>query len=167
MPFFRRCADKDCTGFVLNVLVVAPAEDDDEVVVDEDAPEAVKLLLRKKAEESIDEQYAVGWHRDATLGLKPGADAAPPLAHRVSVLYVAVPEATGGELCLRNADRPPWRSERGVIDARSRRQESTQPSLSSGFRVDGDAERRRRVTNVQGGRGLSEGPPRLARARAI
>ena len=84
VPFFRRCADKECTGFVLNVLVVAPAEDDDEVVVDEDAPEAVKLLLRKKAEESIDEQYAVGWHRDATLGLKPGADAAPPLAHRVS-----------------------------------------------------------------------------------
>jgi hypothetical protein len=116
VPFFRRCADKECTGFVLNVLVVEPAEDDDEVVVDEDAPEAVKLLLRKKAEESIDEQYAVGWHRDATLGLKPGADAAPPLAHRVSVLYVAVPEATGGELCLRNADRPPWRSERGVID---------------------------------------------------
>ena len=31
-------------------------------------------------------------------------------------MYVAVPEATGGELCLRNADRPPWRSERGVID---------------------------------------------------
>ena len=116
VPFFRRCADKECTGFVLNVLVVEPAEDDDEVVVDENAPEAVKLLLRKKAEESIDEQYAVGWHRDATLGLKPGADAAPPLAHRVSVLYVAVPEATGGELCLRNADRPPWRSERGVID---------------------------------------------------
>ena len=64
----------------------------------------------------MDDQYAVGWHRDATLGLKPGADAAPPLAHRVSVLYVAVPEATGGELCLRNPDRPPWRSERGVID---------------------------------------------------
>jgi hypothetical protein len=84
VPFFRRCADKECTGFVLNVLVVEPAEDEDEVVVDEDAPEAVKLLLRKKAEESIDEQYAVGWHRDATLGLKPGADAAPPLAHRVS-----------------------------------------------------------------------------------
>ena len=71
VPFFRRCADKECTGFVLNVLVVEPAEDEDEVVVDENAPEAVKLLLRKKAEESIDEQYAVGWHRDATLGLKP------------------------------------------------------------------------------------------------
>ena len=143
VPFFRRCADKECTGFVLNVLVVAPSEDDDEVVVDENAPEAVKLLLRKKAAESIDEQYAVGWHRDATLGLKPGADAAPPLAHRVSVLYVAVPEATGGELCLRNADRPPWRSERGVID----REVAPKQNRLAVFR--GDAEHAvRRVTNV-------------------
>ena len=143
VPFFRRCADKECTGFVLNVLVVEPSEDDDKVVVDEDAPEAVKLLLRKKAEESIDEQYCVGWHRDATLGLKPGADAAPPLAHRVSVLYVAVPEAAGGELCLRNADRPPWRSERGVID----REVAPKPNRLAVFR--GDAEHAvRRVTNV-------------------
>ena len=143
VPFFRRCADKECTGFVLNVLVVEPSEDEEEVVVDDNAPEAVKLLLRKKAEESIDEQYAVGWHRDATLGLKPGADAAPPLAHRVSVLYVAVPEATGGELCLRNADRPPWRSERGLID----REVAPKQNRLAVFR--GDAEHAvRRVTNV-------------------
>ena len=108
VPFFRRSADRACTGFVLNVLVVGPdAASDEDPPIDEDAPEAVKLLLRKKAAEALDDQYAVGWHRDATIGLKQGADAAPPLAHRVSVLYVAVPAATGGELCLWE---PAWKS---------------------------------------------------------
>jgi hypothetical protein len=144
VPFFRRCADRACTGFVLNVLVVGPdAASDEDPPIDEDAPEAVKLLLRKKAAEAMDDQYAVGWHRDATIGLKQGADAAPPLAHRVSVLYVAVPAATGGELCLREPHRPPWRAERGPID----REVAPAPNRLVVFR--GDAEHAvRRVTNV-------------------
>ena len=72
-------------------LVALTAEDEEEVVVDENAPEAVKLLLRKKAEESIDEQYAVGWHRDATLGLRTTRAEDRPYAHRVTVLYVDAP----------------------------------------------------------------------------
>ena len=104
----------------------------------------------------------MGWHRDATLGLKPGADAAP-LAHRVSVLYVAVPEATGGELCLRNADRPPWRSERGVID----REVAPKQNRLAVFRGDAEHAGPTGHERDQGGRGLSQGPPRVPRARAI
>ena len=65
--------------------------------------------LNLGGDDAADGAYAVDWHRDATLGLAAGATASPPLAARVSVLYVNAPEATGGELCLREPARPLWR----------------------------------------------------------
>ncbi|KAK7235542.1 hypothetical protein SO694_00069195 [Aureococcus anophagefferens] len=65
--------------------------------------------LNLGGDDAADGAYAVDWHRDATLGLG-GADGRPsrPRA-RVAVLYVNAPEATGGELCLREPARPLWR----------------------------------------------------------
>ncbi|EGB02612.1 hypothetical protein AURANDRAFT_68721 [Aureococcus anophagefferens] len=65
--------------------------------------------LNLGGDDAADGAYAVDWHRDATLGLAAGATASPPLAARVAVLYVNAPEATGGELCLREPARPLWR----------------------------------------------------------
>ena len=148
--------------FVLNVLVVEPSEDDEEVVVDENAPEAVKLLLRKKAEESIDEQYAVGWHRDATLGLAYlGADA--DHAARAPRLR-AVRGGAGGD--GRRAVSAECGSAALAVRARRADREVAPKQKSTTF----SAATRSATTGHerdQGGRVLSQGPPRVPRARAV
>ena len=53
--------------------------------------------------------FAVHWHRDATLGFSRRVDEAPPLAKTVTVLYLNAP-ASRGELLLRRPKRPPWRA---------------------------------------------------------
>ena len=88
LPFFDEAVDRRCNAFVVNVLLCSPA-----------------MTGGGKGS-----SLAVGWHRDATLGLKAGADAAgvkPRLAHSVTALYLVVPEGMiGGELMLRKSGRP-------------------------------------------------------------
>ncbi|KAJ1449672.1 hypothetical protein M885DRAFT_622353 [Pelagophyceae sp. CCMP2097] len=90
VPFFDRVVS-DGGGphaYVLNLLVVAP--DEAGVPLDEA------------------DDWAVGWHRDATIGLENAATETPPLAHRVFVLYFS---KTGGDLCLRKTQRRPYRDD--------------------------------------------------------
>ncbi|GMI60134.1 hypothetical protein ScalyP_jg6428 [Parmales sp. scaly parma] len=79
LPFFDKAVSSGCNAFVLNVLCCS---------------------------ESTEGKYAVGWHKDATLAFRDGANAAGikyRLADSVSVLYVAVPDGmVGGELELKD-----------------------------------------------------------------
>ena len=108
-------------------MVVAPGGGDDGASSDDgasdgdDAPLAVRAVLQRKRAEARRRRYAVDWHRDATLGLRQGAVDRPPLARRVSVLYVAAPDADGGALELRLPERPAWRTitnGRRIVDKR-------------------------------------------------
>ena len=86
--FFDRVAYDCCGAFVLNVLVCAPTGDP-----------------------KNDDDFAVHWHRDATLGLRTTAAEDRPFAHRVTVLYVDAPGSLeGGQLLVRMPKRPPWRA---------------------------------------------------------
>ena len=93
--FFDAVAIEGCEAFVLNVLVCAgtPRKKRDPVPP------------RRKGD------FAVHWHRDATVGLKTTPPEKIPLAHRVAVLYLGVPgDFDGGALLLRKPKRPPWRA---------------------------------------------------------
>ena len=89
VEFFNRARDMECNAFVLNVLVVSPSE-----------------LSSNSSPSNDTSDFAVGWHRDATLALKPGASTAGiphHLANSVTVLYLSIPELmSGGTLCLRD-----------------------------------------------------------------
>ncbi|GMI03677.1 hypothetical protein TrRE_jg6745 [Triparma retinervis] len=103
LPFFNQALDPLSNAFVLNVLKCNPSS--------------------SSSSSSPSPPYAVDWHRDATLALKPEAAALnikPRLAFSVSVLYLSVPEdIEGGELHLRDTTRPLWRgSEDKAIDER-------------------------------------------------
>ena len=69
LPFFDEARDEGVNGFVLNVLCV-------------------------DVEAGDEGGYAVGWHRDATVGFRVGADVAgirQKIADSVTVIYVSLP----------------------------------------------------------------------------
>jgi hypothetical protein len=84
LPFFDAARAPTSNAFVLNVLCCTPTPD---------------------------KGHAVGWHKDATLALREGADVAGipfRLASSVSVLYLSLPpDIVGGELELKHPEEQP------------------------------------------------------------
>ena len=99
-PFFDAAKDPEADAFVLNVLVIDPAEDDEAGfnefarAADGSDPGLADSEPSSMAPATAD--YSIGLHVDNTVGIR---SVRKFFAHEVGVLYVQVPStARGGEL---------------------------------------------------------------------